>query len=256
MVSDKEKLLMVMDNLEKDYREGKISKEKYRYFKTKYEERLHSLDVVKYTDNIGSMQKKSSPQSLNRKNSEKLSKKNKKIQQDLVQKYIINPKKGDRDLNKTKRKPLDSGTFKLIAVLVLVAGFTCGIGYGIFNFDFDDLSTVTAEAICEDTAFPEINELANKTNTTNINTSSSNSYSSDDSDSYDESSYNSGSSSSSTSDSGSDSSYTEGSSSSNKYYSSGSGSSSSSNKYSSSDDSSSSNGYDTSGSGYSQSSDE
>ena len=32
---------------------------------------------------------------------------------------------------------MDNGTFKLIAVLVLVIGFTAGIGYGVLTFDFE-----------------------------------------------------------------------------------------------------------------------
>lgn len=178
MATDKEKLLIVMRSLEKDYKDGKISEEKYRYFKTKYEDRLHSLNTDEASNRIRSMQGKSNPQQLNRKQSKKSKKTNRQTEQDLVQKYIVNPKKGDKDLNKTKKKPMDAGTFKLVAVLVLIIGFTCGIGFGIFNFDFDGMSTVNAEAICEDTAFPEVDEVVNVTNTTtSSSTSSDTSYS-------------------------------------------------------------------------------
>ena len=78
---------------------------------------------------------------------------------DLVQKYIINPKKGDKDFNKEKKPPMDNGTFKLIAVLVLVIGFTAGIGYGVLTFDFGNISVTDAQAIVEDTAFPEVEEV-------------------------------------------------------------------------------------------------
>ena len=88
----------------------------------------------------------------------KLNKK-KKEEQDLVQKYIINPKKGDKDFNKEKKPPMDNGTFKLIAVLVLVIGFTAGIGYGVLTFDFGNISVTDAQAIVEDTAFPEVEEV-------------------------------------------------------------------------------------------------
>ena len=64
MVSDREKLLMIMSSLEKDYEDGKISEEKYRYFKAKYEERLHFIDVNESRNNKGLMQERSSPPSL------------------------------------------------------------------------------------------------------------------------------------------------------------------------------------------------
>ena len=52
-----------------------------------------------------------------------------------------------------------NGTFKLIAVLVLVIGFTAGIGYGVLTFDFGNISVTDAQAIVEDTAFPEVEEV-------------------------------------------------------------------------------------------------
>ena len=53
---------------------------------------------------------------------------------------------------------MDSGTFKLLLLLVLVVGFTVGVGYGVFNLDFDNLSDTTVVATVTDTAFPEIHE--------------------------------------------------------------------------------------------------
>lgn len=77
----------------------------------------------------------------------------------MVQKYIINPKKGDKSLNKEKKQPMDNSTFRLVAVLVLVIGFTAGIGYGVLTFDFGNISVTDAQAIVEDTAFPEVEEV-------------------------------------------------------------------------------------------------
>ena len=204
MATDREKLLMVMRSLEKDYNEGKISEEKYRYFKTKYEDRLHSLNTNEASDRIRSMQGKSKPKSLDRKPPKSLKENSRQTEQDLVQKYIVNPKKGDKELNKTKKKPMEPGTFKLIAVVVLVIGFTSGIGFGIFNFDFDGMSTVNAEAICEDTAFPDVEEVVNVTNNTSSSTTSTSTYT-DTSSQDTDSSYSSDSSYSPETDSGSSS---------------------------------------------------
>ena len=158
MPNDKEKLLRVMRSLDADYAHGKISEEKYRYFRSKYEDKLNTLDARDATNRIRSMQGKPSGKRKTNPKPPKLNKK-KKEEQDLVQKYIINPKKGDKDFNKEKKPPMDNGTFKLIAVLVLVIGFTAGIGYGVLTFDFGNISVTDAQAIVEDTAFPEVEEV-------------------------------------------------------------------------------------------------
>ncbi len=157
MPNDKEKLLRVMRCLDADYAHGKISEEKYRYFRSKYEDKLNTLDARDATNRIRSMQGKPSGKRKTNPKPPKLNKK--KEEQDLVQKYIINPKKGDKDFNKEKKPPMDNGTFKLIAVLVLVIGFTAGIGYGVLTFDFGNISVTDAQAIVEDTAFPEVEEV-------------------------------------------------------------------------------------------------
>ena len=158
MPNDKEKLLRVMRCLDADYAHGKISEEKYRYFRSKYEDKLNTLDARDATNRIRSMQGKPSGKRKTNPKPPKLNKK-KKEEQDLVQKYIINPKKGDKDFNKEKKPPMDNGTFKLIAVLVLVIGFPAGIGYGVLTFDFGNISVTDAQAIVEDTAFPEVEEV-------------------------------------------------------------------------------------------------
>lgn len=158
MPNDKEKLLKVMRSLDADYAHGKISEEKYRYFRSKYEDKLNTLDARDATNRIRSMQGKPSGKRKTNPKPPKLNKK-KKEEPDLVQKYIINPKKGDKDFNKEKKPPMDNGTFKLIAVLVLVIGFTAGICYGVLTFDFGNISVTDAQAIVEDTAFPEVEEV-------------------------------------------------------------------------------------------------
>lgn len=158
MPNDKEKLLKVMRSLDADYAHGKISEEKYRYFRSKYEDKLNTLDARDATNRIRSMQGKPSGKRKTNPKPPKINKK-KKEEPDLVQKYIINPKKGDKDFNKEKKPPMDNGTFKLIAVLVLVIGFTAGIGYGVLTFDFGNISVTDAQAIVEDTAFPEVEEV-------------------------------------------------------------------------------------------------
>lgn len=182
MSDDREKLIRVMENLESDYRSGKISAEKYSYFRSKYEDKLNSIDARDATRRIRSMQGKSSGDT-GKKRQRKPTKNKKKEEQDLVQKYIINPKKSDAKYNKKKKPAMDSGTFKLLLVLILVVGFTAGIAYGIFNLDFGSLSQGETVAVVDDTAFPEFTENV-KLNTTTANYTSYSNYSYDDS-SYD-----------------------------------------------------------------------
>ena len=157
MPNDREKLLSIMASLESDYKSGKISREKYNYFQSKYQDKLNSIDAQAATRRIRSMQGKPSSNTGGRKRSKKPAR-NKKQQEDLVQKYIINPKKGDAKYNKKQKAPVNSGTFKLVLILVLVIGFTVGVAYGVFNFDFNSVAGNEAVAIVEDTAFPEFNE--------------------------------------------------------------------------------------------------
>ena len=159
-----------MNSLESDYRSGKISREKYTYFRSKYEDKLNSIDAVEATKRIRSMQGKSTAPN-NRKRSRKPTADKKKQEQDLVQKYIINPKKGDAKYNKKKKSSMDGNTFKLIAVLVLVIAFTAGVAYGVFNFEFDTGVDTGVVAIVEDTAFPEIKAVVNTTVTNFTDTS-------------------------------------------------------------------------------------
>lgn len=169
MSDDREKLLKIMSSLEADYRSGKISADKYSYFRSKYEDKLNTIDAQAATKRIRSMQGKPSNNTKKKKRSRKPTVNKKKEEQDLVQKYIINPKKGDARYNKSKKSSMDSGTFKLLLVLVLVVGFTAGVAYGIFNFDFDTISDTNSVAAVQDTAFPEFNEV-------NVTTSNNNTY--------------------------------------------------------------------------------
>ena len=129
---------------------------------------MNSIDANEATQRIRSMQGKSSSEKPRLQRSKKPAGNKRDNEQDLVQKYIINPKKDDARYNKKEKKPMDSGTFKLLLVLVLVVGFTVGVGYGVFNLDFNNLSNTTSVATVTDTAFPEIHENIVE-NTTNNN---------------------------------------------------------------------------------------
>ena len=83
----------------------------------------------------------------------------------------MNPKKGDKKIK--EKTPMDSGTFKLVAILILAVGFTVGAGFGVFNFDFGSFSDNSAVAIVNDTAFPDVKEV--QINATDVNSTYDNS---------------------------------------------------------------------------------
>ena len=59
----------------------------------------------------------------------------------------------------------------------MVVGFTLGVGYGVFNFDFNNFSDTTAVAIVQDSAFPEVVENVSNTTTTSYCNETTTSYS-------------------------------------------------------------------------------
>jgi hypothetical protein len=69
---------------------------------------------------------------------------------------------------------MDSGTFKLLAILILAIGFTVGAGFGVFNFDFGSITNSTASAIVTDTAFPDVDDIQVNTTAKNTNVTSDN----------------------------------------------------------------------------------
>ena len=164
MSDDRNKLIQIIKSLESDYKAGKISRDKYNYFRSKYEDKLNSIDAVEASMRIRSMQGKPNKQRLNS-SRRKPTRDKKKQEQDLVQKYIINPKKDDIKYKRKNKSSIDTSTFKLLIVLVLVIGFTAGIAYGVFNFDFDSVANTPVAGIVEDTAFPEVSIIPNETGT-------------------------------------------------------------------------------------------
>ena len=167
MSNDKDKLLQIMASLESDYAHGKISREKYIYFRSKYEDKLNALDAREATNRIRSMQGKPSHSPKNK----RPIKNERKEEEDLVQKYIINPKKGDKKVKEST--PMDSGTFKLLAILILALGFTVGAGFGVFNFDLASFSDTNASAIVTDTAFPDVKDVSSNSTSNSTDTGNS-----------------------------------------------------------------------------------
>ncbi|MDL2246014.1 endoglucanase [Methanobrevibacter sp. OttesenSCG-928-K11] len=164
MSQDKQKLIRVMNNLKADYKAGKISEEKFRYYYTNYENKLREMNAA---SNIKGMQGKkprsNNPNFSTRENDHKNRLENEK----LVKKYIVDPKKnaGEKKINSSSNK----GVYSIILVFAFIIAFSAGIGFGIFNFDFSNMSLSNAVATVEDTSFPNV-AIVNTTTSTSSNT--------------------------------------------------------------------------------------
>lgn len=170
---DKEKLLKLLEKVEEDYQAGNISGDKYKQLSREYEDKLSNMTAV---NRIRAMQGKKVVEKPAIYNSKKqLAAKNKEESEKLVDKYVVKSKK-----EKKESKPPNRGVFGIIAIVCLIAAFTAGIGFGIFNIDFQPANTVNAAVTINETAFPVVTSTndTNKTgqkNTTIINSGNSNS---------------------------------------------------------------------------------
>ena len=160
MNQDKAKLIKIMKSLEADYKSGKISKEKFEYFYGKYGEKLRSMEKGNHIPNNQNKKRPNNHPNIHKKNIERSRLENEK----LVEKYIVGPKKnaGEKVVNPSSNK----GIYSILVVLVLIVGFSVGIGFGIFNLGFDNVSLENSAAIVEDTAFLKV-EVVNNTGSNN-----------------------------------------------------------------------------------------
>ncbi|MCC7553642.1 MAG: hypothetical protein KO202_03990 [Methanobacteriaceae archaeon] len=162
MNDDRKKLIGVMNNLKADYKAGKISQDKFKYLYTKYNEKLKAMEYNA---------KKNSHKNTNYKNI-KNSDENRLENEKLVKKYIVDPKRNAGE--KVAVPSSNKGKFSFLLIFILIIAFSTGIAFGIFNFDFKDVSLTNAAAIVEDSAFPDI-KMVNTTvikNTSNTNQNS------------------------------------------------------------------------------------
>ena len=156
---DKEKLLKLLQELKKEYRAGNISDDEYKYLSREYEDNLSNISAV---DRIRSMQGKEvveKPVIYSSKKAEK-SKKSKEEDEKLVDKYVVKTEKEKRESRRPSGK-----VFVAIAIACLAVAFITGIGFGIFNFDFQLSNPTNAMVTVNESAFLDI--VVNNTNNTN-----------------------------------------------------------------------------------------
>ena len=169
MSNDRDKLLTIINNLELDYRSGNISKDKYEYLLAEYNRRLN---IIERSNNNNIFRDNNSIYTGNLDDSNQ---KNQLEDQELINKFIVRK-------NNTKKKKKSIGRKGIIAIatFALLIAFAGGIGFGIFNIDFNaEAMALFGQASISDTAFPVVvpNVTVNNTNFTSSYTNYTSKYS-------------------------------------------------------------------------------
>ena len=165
---DKEKLLKLLQDLEEDYLAEKISDEEYENLSNEYKDKLSNITAV---DRIRAMQGKKVVEKPIFSFAKKQKAEKSKIEDEkLVDQYVVKTKKE----KKKEPKPPRKGIFAAIAIICLAAAFITGIGFGIFNFDFQSPEPGNSVVTLDENALPEVTtNNTNQTNQTNQTNSSS-----------------------------------------------------------------------------------
>lgn len=154
---DKQKLLKIMQELEKDYKMGKISEDKYKYLSKEYKSRLANLNA---STRIRHMQgKESKPPSPTVQRS--MAEASRREDRALVNKYIVKTEKERKEEMKAARVASNKGIFAIIAVVFLISAFLVGISFGLFAGPQNTAQT-TGPVFVSDSAFPQT--LTNSSN--------------------------------------------------------------------------------------------
>ncbi|MDR2967274.1 MAG: hypothetical protein LBU74_04945 [Methanobacteriaceae archaeon] len=150
---EKEKLLKLLQELEKEYLAENISEEEYNSLSKEYQDKLSNITAV---DRIRAMQGKKTVS----RSKKQIAEKNKVEDEKLVDKYIVKTEKEKKE-SSTNRKRI----YAAIAIFCIFTAFIAGIGFGIFNFDFQSSNPVNAVVTVNESAFPVV--TSNNTNNTN-----------------------------------------------------------------------------------------
>lgn len=135
-----------------------------------YKEYNRRLEEIEVSSRIRAMQGKSneSDDGLSHSNLKEALRKSELEDQELINKFIVRNEKP-----KKQRKSLGNGVIIAIATIALLVAFVGGIGFGVFNFDFNaNTMSLFGQASISDSAFPVVvpNVTQNVTNYTSSTT--------------------------------------------------------------------------------------
>ena len=165
MSQDKQKLMQILNNLEKDYEDGLISEEKYIYLSNQYKHKIETIDV---SNRIRAMQgRKGSDESSRYARDRNRARRSREEDENLVRKYIQNPESYTFS-KPEKKEEKTSPWYSVLAIVFLLVAFGVGITFGISTFGIDGNipDIIGGTATINDTAFPQV--VKNKTVDSNI----------------------------------------------------------------------------------------
>ena len=182
MSQDKQKLMQILNNLEKDYEEGLISEEKFIYLSNQYKHKIETIDV---SNRIRAMQGRKGSDESSRYARDRIQEgcdrfcsyciipyargpvRSREEDENLVRKYIQNPE--SYTFSKPEKKEEKSSPwYSVLAIVFLLVAFGVGITFGISTFGIDGSipDIIGGTATINDTAFPQV--VKNKTVDSNI----------------------------------------------------------------------------------------
>ena len=127
MNPDREKLMQILKNLERDYEAGLISEEKYIFLSDQYR---HKIETIEVSDRIRAMQgKEETPSSIKYKDD--VSDTYREEKEQLVRTYIHNPE--SYNISKKPQESTRSPWYIAFAVVFLLLAFAGGISFGMSN---------------------------------------------------------------------------------------------------------------------------
>lgn len=162
---DKQELLRILKELEKDFEGGKISEKNYKLLSKQYISKLENLDAA---NRIKNMMGQDDEESFRKERmARNMAQRNKQEKEDLINKYVSNPR------NKGKSSSSNRNQYLLIGGIFLLAAAVLGVFFALGSLGSitDSLATITVD----ESAFPpEGINLTNDTKNTTKNTNSDN----------------------------------------------------------------------------------
>ena len=160
---DKDKIYKSLNDLERDFTEGKISKKEYNKLKNEYSSQLETFeaaDRIKRLQGKGSVEKTLDHWTNKKKEADAVKEKD-----ELVKKYVTPAG------YKITKKPPSSGKSNLpiMVIAFLAVAFIVGIGFGSNILSSPSDSSQISVAVNE-SAFPDFNNSTNMTNKTKVTT--------------------------------------------------------------------------------------
>lgn len=154
---EKNKIIRSLEELEKEFENGKIPKSHYDYQKRQLTEKLETMSVA---ERVRRLQGKKTEQPIEESGKDD-------DNEELFKKFITSP--GLKEKKIVHKKGITQNT--MIATALLIVAFVIGIGFGIYALNIPG-EVSSASLYTNDSAFPPfvLNNTTNMTNATNSTT--------------------------------------------------------------------------------------